>query len=66
MLKKKENTSHEIELKSICEKISKSKNTCLLYEFQNELDKFIDEKRVLNRNLIIDCLNQLNNVIPSK
>lgn len=30
------------------------------------VEKFLEEKRILNRGLIIECLNHLNNMIPSK
>lgn len=63
----KENSGLRTELKSVCENLKTSKNTCALYEFQESVEKCLEvEKKILNRDLIVDCLNLLSNLIPSK
>jgi len=54
------------ELKSICENLKTSKNTCALYTFQSAVEKCLLEKKISNRDVIIDCLNLAKNLIPSK
>lgn len=61
-----ENVSLESELKQLCENVNKTKNTCLLYNFQSRIEELLEEKKIKNRELIIECLNSLNDIIPSK
>lgn len=54
------------QLKTICENLKSTKNTCALYKFQDAVEKCLEEKKILNRDVIIECLDIVSKLIPSK
>jgi hypothetical protein len=62
----KDNSELRKDLQSLCENLTNSKNTCTLYKFQSVVDKCIEDKKILHRDLILKCLETLTNLMPSK
>ncbi len=56
----------EKQLNQCCKNIIETKNSCFLNEFQTILNKTLLDKKILCRNAIIQCLNSLKSLIPSK
>ncbi len=54
------------QINSICENLKNTKNTCTLFSFQEVIEKCLEEKKILNRDSIIESLESLSNLIPSK
>ncbi len=65
-LNKQENTAKEI--KGLCEQILKDKSTSSLYKLKEKIEKCLqeDQKSIRNRSDLIECIEKLKNLIPSK
>lgn len=65
-LNKKTSETIENEIQTQLEDVISTKNTCSLYKLKSTIDKCLNEKSIKNRKTILNAIQKLNNLIPSK
>lgn len=56
----------KVDLKNCTDCVLNAKTTCSLYKLKTNIDECLSENKINNRQDIIESLNKLNNLVPSK